>query len=63
MFQKQDYKNYCVQLYAIEMNMKSEAKKIYPLIRDPVSLKILRKIIREERTHERLVKRMMRLVS
>lgn len=63
MFQKQDYKNYCGQLYAIEMNMKKEAKKMYPLIRDPASLKILRKIIREERKHEHLVKRMMKLVS
>lgn len=63
MFQKQDYKNYCAQLYAIEMNMRNEAKKMCPLIRDSVSLKILRKIIREEGKHERLVKRMMRLVS
>lgn len=62
MFAKKDYKEYFSNLYDIELEMEREGKALLKIVDDPLAKKLLRKLIKDEARHKKIVKSLQKLI-
>ncbi len=62
MLDRSDYQEFFDQLYLFEKNMEREAVRLLSIVRHPEARRLLRKLLADERRHQRIVKSLYRLL-